>query len=124
MFPRCSTLIEMALFILLTVTLLFLTYTLLIHPLFFSPLSKLPNAHFTIPFTNTWTKIQRYLGQENKAIHSAHKRYGPIVRVGFSEISVNSAEALKLIYSDAFPKADFYAAFGNYGCVLYIGSLV
>ncbi|KAE9371836.1 cytochrome P450 [Stipitochalara longipes BDJ] len=97
-----------------SVLLLFLSYKFVIHPLFFSPLSRIPSAHFTSDLSNGWIIWQRYRGRENRAIHDAHQRLGPIVRLGPRALSVNSADALKVIYSDRFYKDEFYAAFANY----------
>jgi hypothetical protein len=97
--------------------LLYLSYKFFIHPAFLSPLSAIPNAHFTSSFSNGWMIWQRYRGQTNRAIHDAHKRLGQVVRLGLTEISVNSAEALKVVYSDSFEKDDFYVPFGNYGYI-------
>jgi hypothetical protein len=93
-----------------------LLYKYVLHPAFFSPLSKLPSAHFTSPFFNGWIQWQRYWGWENRAIHNAHERLGPIVRLGSTEISVNSVDAVRVVYSDAFDKHEWYSrAFENYG---------
>jgi unspecific monooxygenase len=41
---------------------------------------------------------------------------GPIVRLGATELSVNSVDALKTVYSDDLDKDVFYSrAFDNYG---------
>lgn len=96
--------------------LLFLTYKYFLQPAFLSPLSRIPGAHFTSHFSTAWILWQRYRGRENRAIHDAHKRLGPIVRLGSTELSVNSLDALKAIYSDDFDKDEFYSrAFDNYG---------
>lgn len=57
---------------------------------------------------------QRYSGQANKAIHNAHKRLGPVVRLGLTEISVNSVEGLNVVYNGNFEKDKFYIPFANY----------
>ena len=92
-----------------------LLYKYILYPAFFSPLSKIPNAHFTSPFSNGWIHWQRYSGRENRAIHKAHERHGHIVRLGSTEVSVGSVEALRVVYSDAFDKHEWYGrAFENY----------
>jgi unspecific monooxygenase len=101
------------------VLLLFLSYKFVILPLFFSPLSTIPKAHFTSHLSNGWIILQRYCGRENKAIYNAHQRLGPIVRIGPKALSVNSADALKVIYSDRFDKDEFYTAFANYGSITF-----
>jgi unspecific monooxygenase len=81
-----------------------------------SPLSKIPNAHITTPFSNAWILWQRYRSTENRAIHDSHRRLGPIVRLGPTEISVNSLEGLRTIYGDNLDKHEWYCgAFENYG---------
>jgi hypothetical protein len=97
------------------VLLLFLSYKLVIRPFFFSPLSRIPCAHFTSPLSNGWILWQRYRGRENRSIHDAHRRLGPIIRLGPAELSVNSIDALKVIYSDVFDRDEFYRVFSNYG---------
>jgi unspecific monooxygenase len=98
----------------------FVLYHFIIHPAFISSLSQLPNAHWSAPYSNLWIKWQRYRGRANRAIHAAHTRLGPVLRLGASEISVNSAECVKVVYSnDAFEKDEWYArAFANYGYVI------
>jgi hypothetical protein len=97
------------------VFLLYLLYKFLIYPTFLSPLAAIPNAHFTSSFSNVWMTWQRYRGQPNKAIHSAHTRLGPVVRLGLTEISVNSVEGLNTVYGGNFEKDKFYIPFTNYG---------
>lgn len=93
-------------------------YTQLIYPAILSPLSKIPSAHFTSSFSNGWILWQRYMGRENRAIHEAHTRLGPIIRLGATEISVNSIEALRTVYSNRLDKHEFYSrAFDNYGYI-------
>lgn len=56
------------------------------------------------------------MGREIVAIHEAHTPLGPVVRLGVTEISVNSAEALRTVYSNRLDKHEFYSrAFDNYG---------
>jgi hypothetical protein len=96
------------------VLLLFLSCKFVIRSVFFSPLSRIPSAHFTSPLSNGWILWQRYRGRENRSIHDAHRRLGPIVRLGPAELSVNSIDALKVIYSDIFDRDEFYTVFSNY----------
>ena len=103
----------------LSFVLLCLSYKFFIYPVFLSPLSVIPNAHCTSSFSNGWMIWQRYQGQVNKAIHDAHERLGPIVRLGLTEISVNSVERLKVVYSGNLEKDKLYTLFANFGYVLY-----
>lgn len=52
-----------------------------------------------------------------RTIHSLHAKYGPVVRVGPSEISFASLSALRQIYGagSGFERADFYRMFDVYG---------
>jgi hypothetical protein len=93
----------------------YLLYKFFIYPAFLSPLAAIPNAHFTSPFSNGWITWQRFRGQPNKAIHDAHTRLGPVLRLGLTEISVNSVEGLNVVYSGNFEKDKFYIPFANYG---------
>ncbi|KAH8679549.1 cytochrome P450 [Tricladium varicosporioides] len=95
--------------------LLLLSYIYILHPAFLSPLSAVPNAHFTSGFSNVWMLWQRYRQQANRAIHETHERLGPVVRLGPNELSVNSADGLKVIYNHNFDKDVFYTRFENYG---------
>lgn len=93
-----------------------LLYKLLIYPLFLSPLSKIPNAHWSAPLVSIWIERKRRLGPENGTIYSLHQRLGPVVRLGPNELSFNSIEALKIIYTGAFEKDVFYRDnFMNFG---------
>ena len=104
------------LLIFVSVLMLVISYKYFIQPSFLSPLSRIPSAHSTSPFSNVWILWQRYHRRENRTIHDAHMRLGPIVRLGPTELHVNSVEALKVVYSDAFDKTDFYSrTFENYG---------
>jgi unspecific monooxygenase len=92
----------------------YLSYKCFIYPAFLSPLAAIPNAHFTSSFSNGWMIWQRYRGQPNKAIHDAHTRLGPVVRLGLTEISVNSIEGLNVVYGGNFAKDKFYTRFANF----------
>jgi hypothetical protein len=96
------------------VVLSYLSYKFFIHTAFLSLLAPFLNAHFTSSFWNGWIIWQRYRGKPNKAIHDAHTRLGPVVRLGLTEISVNSVEALNVVYSGNFEKDKFYIPFANY----------
>lgn len=103
-------------FIILVATslLLFLAYKHLIYPAFLTPLSKIPPAHPTSPFSNLWIKWQWYRNKSNRSIHHAHLRHGPIIRLGQNEISVNDVDAIKTIYGGDWDKDDFYQDMENY----------
>ncbi len=95
-------------------------YNLVIYPAFLSPLARVPNAHWSTPFTSAWILWVRFHNRENREIHDAYLRNGPIVRLGPNEIGVNSVDGgIRNIYSGGFERGGWYSIFDNYGYVLY-----
>jgi hypothetical protein len=91
-------------------------YLLLIYPAFISPLSKVPNAHWSSPFSSAWILWARFNCHENREVHTAHLEHGPIVRLGPNEISINCVDGgLRTVYGGGFEKGDWYSIFDNYG---------
>ncbi|KAL2688997.1 hypothetical protein Neosp_003047 [[Neocosmospora] mangrovei] len=92
-------------------------YRLVLYPLFFSPLSKIPAAHWSSHVCPLWIYYIRYKNVENQTIHELHKTKGPIIRTAPSQLAVNCYEGgLKTIYTGGFHKTDFYHnRFINYG---------
>ena len=89
-------------------------YLNFILPVFISPLSKIPNAHFTssLPF---WIWWKRRTGFESRSIFAAHQKHGPIIRLGPNEVSVASLDGLRQIYTGGFDKDPWYTGeFRNY----------
>lgn len=103
--------------------LLFLAYRYIVFPVFLSPLSKIPNAHFTSSFSSAWMLWKRKTHHETRAIFAAHERCGPVVRLGPNEISINCVEGgLRTVYGN-FERHKWYAnAFANYGYCFLISS--
>lgn len=104
----------------LIVALYTVSYVLIVYfiiPTFFSPLSKIPNAHATSCFSPVWILWQRYTGYENRAIHAAHEIHGDIVRLGPNEVSINCVDnGIRTVYSGGFEKWNWYPnQFDNYG---------
>ena len=95
-------------------------YKVLIYPLFLSPLSKIPSAHWSSHICPLWIYYIRHQQIENQTIHELHKKKGPIVRTAPNELSVNCYEGgLKTIYTGGFHKTDYYHhRFANYGWVI------
>jgi len=92
-----------------------LIFNKIIYPTFISPLSKIPNAHFTVPFSSLWLKYQRRNGRTGiKPVFEAHKNHGAVIRIGPSELSVASLDGLRQVYTGAFEKTGFYTEFVNY----------
>ena len=93
-----------------------LTYQYIIFPSLISPLSKIPNAHFTAPFLPTWIWWKRRAGFETRSIYAAHHEYGPIVRLAPNELSVASLDGLRQIYMGGYEKDPWYfKEFANFG---------
>lgn len=95
----------------------YILYVYVLIPTFLSPLSKIPNAHFTSSFSPLWILYKRYKEQELKTIHAAHTRHGNIVRLGPNEVSVNCVdEGIRTVYGGGFEKWHFYPnLFDNFG---------
>lgn len=53
-------------------------------------------------------------GESPKELIRLHGKYGKVVRVAPNQYSIDDPEAVKMIYSrnSAFPKSEFYQAFG------------
>lgn len=96
--------------------LLLLLYKYLIAPVFLSPLSKIPNAHFSTPVSSQWIDSERKGCSGTRTIYSLHQKHGPIVRLGPNELSVCTPAALRTIYVGGFEKTRWYFdLFSNYG---------
>ena len=94
-----------------------LTYKYFLYPLFLSPLSKIPSAHFSSSISPLWILYKRCVGAENRSIHAAHLKHGPIVKLAPDQVSVNCVDGgIKTIYSGGFEKSNWYHnMFDNYG---------
>jgi len=92
-------------------------YKYIVYPGFISPFSKVPKAHFTVPFTSLWIKWKRPEGTNAiQTLLVAHRKHGPIVRLSPDELSVASLDGLRQIYTGGFEKAQEYEdEFMNYG---------
>ncbi|KAI0002623.1 cytochrome P450 3A12 [Xylariaceae sp. FL0662B] len=90
-------------------------YRYVLYPVFLSPLSKIPEAHWSCSFSPAWVLWTRFTSRENRTLYAAHRRHGPIVRLGPNELSVNNIEAVKTIYQGGFDKHEWYSLFDNYG---------
>lgn len=82
---------------------------------FFSPLSSIPNAHWSAPLSRLWILFIRFSRQENRTLHAAHRRLGPILRVGPRELSINDFDSVRTVYQGGFDKTVWYSVFDNYG---------
>lgn len=106
--------ISIAAFVLL---LTLVIYQYVIFPALLSPLSRIPNAHWSAPFSRLWILFHRSREEETPTVHTAHQRHGPIIRIAPNEISVNSVDGgIRSIYAGGFEKGDWYRnVFNNYG---------
>lgn len=96
----------------------FIIYRYIVHPVFLSPLSRIPSAHPLAPITSLWILYIRYTSKENSTIHRAHQQHGPVVRLAPNEISVNCIDGgVKKIYSGNFEKHRWYDQMRNFGNV-------
>ncbi|KAJ5125744.1 cytochrome P450 [Penicillium atrosanguineum] len=87
-----------------------------LYPAFFSPLAKIPNAHWSCSFSPFWIFWMKWTKQENSRIYKLHLEKGSTIRLSPSLVSVNSYEGLKKIYHGGFPKPEFYFnGFAVYG---------
>ncbi|KAF1948950.1 cytochrome P450, partial [Byssothecium circinans] len=93
-----------------SISLALLGYRYIIYPAFLSPLSKIPNAHFTASFCPWWMRWNRRGGREGiYSIYEAHQQKGSIVRLGPNEVSVASIDGLRKVYVGGFEKPRWYA---------------
>ncbi|KAH6680460.1 cytochrome P450 monooxygenase-like protein [Halenospora varia] len=99
----------------LSVLSLLVFYKFIIYPAFISPLSKVPTAHWSSPFSPLWILWTRYTNYENRSVHAAHLKHGPVVRLGPNELSVNDLGGLRTVYAGGFEKGQWYSIFDNYG---------
>ncbi|ORY62503.1 cytochrome P450 [Pseudomassariella vexata] len=90
-------------------------YRYVLYPVVFSPLSKIPNAHWSCSISPFWILWARYESRENRTLYEAHDKHGPIVRISPTEISINSMEGVKIVYQGGFDKHEWYDIFNNYG---------
>ncbi|KAF2790985.1 cytochrome P450 [Melanomma pulvis-pyrius CBS 109.77] len=76
--------------LLAAVTAIALLYRFVVHPLFFSPLVRIPCAHPLAAVTSLWMDWRRFTGREVETTWEAFKKHGPYVRLGPNEIAVNT----------------------------------
>ncbi|KAK3670016.1 hypothetical protein LTR78_010115 [Recurvomyces mirabilis] len=73
-------------------------------------LRRFPGMTPLAPFTNLPYMYHASRGRRYKAVHEAHQKYGPIVRVGPNSVSFNDVQAVRDIYGhgSAVRKDEFY----------------
>jgi hypothetical protein len=96
---------------------IFVLYRYILYPSFISPLSKIPNAHWSASISSFWILWIRWCSKEIATIHDAHRRLGPVIRLSVSEISVNCVRGgIQTVYAGGFEKHEWYSnLFDNYG---------
>lgn len=104
--------------------LVFLSYHFFVYPALISPLSKIPNAHWSAPVSPLWILYKRFKRRENATLDEAHRRLGPFVRVAPNEVSVDDLESVRTIYQGGFEKPAWYEIFDNYGWVIQSSFMV
>ena len=96
--------------------LLLILYKFILYPAFVSPLSNIPNAHWTSSTFPIWIWWKRRIGFESRAIYSTHQKRGPIIRLAPNELSLASLDGLRQVYTAGFEKDPWYLdEFVNYG---------
>lgn len=80
----------------------------------FNPLKKCPGPWYTL-YSKIPILVIFWRDARNQYVHSLHKRYGPIVRLGPDEVSICDPKDVSKVYLGNFDKSRFYAQFGNYG---------
>jgi hypothetical protein len=109
--------------LLLLTLLTFITYHILIYPLFLSPLSAIPCAHPLAAITPLWINYRRLTGREVTTTYAAFQKYGPYVRLGPAEVAVNTiAGGVTAAHGHGFNNLDktrWYDFFINHRCVTF-----
>ena len=87
-----------------------------ISKIFFSPLSHIPGPPVTA-LTPHYINFFSALNRRTVGTYSLHKRYGPIVRISPTEVSVLSPQAIKEVYSSPqYTKyTPLYSIFTHFG---------
>ncbi|KAI1621926.1 putative benzoate 4-monooxygenase [Exophiala viscosa] len=82
----------------------------------YSSLREIPAASRTAAFSNLWLAFQARRVRRSAAVHDAHQRLGPIVRIAPNHISIASTAAIHPIYGhgNGMMKSDFYDAFVSF----------
>ncbi|CDM34075.1 hypothetical protein CBS147339_5607 [Penicillium roqueforti] len=82
----------------------------------FSPLARIPGPK-TFALTKFKLAYEDYKGTRTRKINALHHQYGPVVRIGPSEVTFNSTSAVRAIYGagSGFERTGFYHMFEVYG---------
>ncbi|KAL7622100.1 hypothetical protein AAE478_007602 [Parahypoxylon ruwenzoriense] len=87
---------------------------IVVYRLFFHPLAKIPGLKLAT-LTSLWYVYHVRQGRMSVFNRDLHKKYGPVVRISPNEVSFDSKEAFRAIYTgrDFIEKGDFYWALSN-----------
>ncbi|THW04256.1 cytochrome p450 benzoate 4-monooxygenase [Aureobasidium pullulans] len=68
---------------------------------------------FLARFSNTWVAYHARQGQKFAAVDRAHRKYGPLVRIGYNHVSIADERGIQTVYAhgNGFLKDHFYEAF-------------
>ena len=81
-----------------------------------SPLNAIPNAHPTALFSRMWLLWVRATGREFTTCLAAHRRLGPVLRIGPREISIDCIEdGVQTVYGGNWEKSSMYDGFTQFG---------
>jgi Cytochrome P450 len=96
--------------------LLVLVLSAIIYKHLASPLCRIPGP-LVYALTKWRLALDDLRANRTREINSLHTQYGPVVRVGPSELSFSSLSALRIIYGagSGFERTDFYRMFDVYG---------
>jgi hypothetical protein len=93
-------------------------YRLILYPLLVSPLARIPRIHPLAALTPLWMDWKRLNGKEVDNIWSAFKKHGDYIRIGPSELAVNSTSGIAAVHGHGprnLDKTTWYDFFVNHG---------
>jgi hypothetical protein len=100
---------------LVIISVAFAIHRWIVYPIWGSPLSRIPHAHWSCGVSPAWILWSRLRSREVATIHEAHGKLGPVVRLGPNEISINCVKGgIQTVYSGGFEKHSWYYLFENY----------
>ena len=104
------------LFFTLFILSIFVLYYLIVHLSLRNPLATTPNAHWSSSFSSFWILCQRYKHIERQVTVEAHRKLGPIVRLGPKDLSISCYDGgIRTIYGGGLEKPHYFKFFENYG---------
>jgi hypothetical protein len=95
--------------------LVLVVYRYVVYPVLLSPLARIPKAHWSSAISPVWILYIRFTHRENRTLWEAHRRLGPVIRVGPNDLSINDIDGVRTVYQGGFEKPAWYSIFDNYG---------